>query len=146
MWQLVIASMLLAVSVWYSQVEVAHARITVHNARTNELAQQIEQLSTIAKAYAAANTGVTGNVSLATAGAPAWFAAPSGAAIYVQTGTSYAYVPNTGVMDLAAVLGTVRKGGITIGVSVGGNLQDGNGAVLSALPAGVPNGYIVEVQ
>lgn len=146
MWQLAFASLLLTFTMWYAEVEVAHAKINLHDARVHVISTEIEQLSTIGKTYALANKGVTGSVSLATANAPTWYAAPAGAGLYVQTGTSYAYINNTGIPDLAALLGSIRKGGIEVGISVGGQLQDGNGGVIAALPGAVPNGVIVEIQ
>ena len=147
MWQLAISSLMLTFTLWYAEIEVAHAKMTLHDARQHTISMEIGQLSTIAKTYALANPSVTGSVTLATANAPTWYLAPKGAGLYVQSGTAYAYISEAGIPDLAAVLGSVRHGGLQIGLSVGGQLQDGNGGVLIAsLPGAIPTGMLVEVQ
>lgn len=144
--QLALTSIALAFLFWIASINAAHDHVVLHDARVVLTSRQIEQLSTFGSAYAQSHTSANGPVALSTAGAPAWYAAPPGALLVVQAGTSYACMTSGPVPDRAAVLGAIRAGGMVAGISSGASLTDGIGNTIATLPAGIPANDLCVIQ
>jgi|SRR6185437_3191781 len=144
--QLALTSIALAFLFWIASLNAAHDHVVLHNARVVLVSRQIEQLSTFGSAYAQSHASTNGPVPLATAGAPSWYAAPPGALLVVQSGTSYACMTAANVPDRAAVLGAIRAGGMVTGISSGTSLSDGIGNTVATLPAGIPANDLCVIQ
>lgn len=93
--------------------------------------------------YAQANPGVTGAVSTASLGLPAWFSLNSGVANYVTGGKGYVFYSNAPA-SLAYQLLKDTDNSIYVGIKQSGYVTSPlNGTSTIVVPAAIPDGVTV---